>query len=258
MSYKGTLLTTNNVKTSKGEAKGYLTYILYMSPFTQNSKGINLCPMASEGCAAACLFGSGFGGMFTAVEQGRINKTEYFLADRANFMKQLDAEITLAKIKNKDNKIITIRLNGTSDVSFEKFKIREDKNIFELHPEIQFYDYTKNYKRFERVLPANYSLTFSRSEINHERALEVLKKGFNVAVVFDKLPKKFEGYEVINGDEDDLRFNDKQGVVVGLKYKKLTSKGADNTIAFTSGFAVSVGVGEELLEIPKKVKKVSV
>jgi hypothetical protein len=58
------LLTTNNAKTIKGEGKGYITYILYMSSFRQNSKGINLCSHASQGCADACLFSSGFGGMF--------------------------------------------------------------------------------------------------------------------------------------------------------------------------------------------------
>jgi hypothetical protein len=76
MNYTGKLLTNNNAKTVKGRKKNYETYIMYLSPFTQNSKGINLCSHASEGCAAACLFGSGFGGMFTNVEQGRINKTD--------------------------------------------------------------------------------------------------------------------------------------------------------------------------------------
>jgi hypothetical protein len=40
-----------------------MTYIVYMSPFTDNSKGINVCSHASKGCADSCL-GSGFGGMF--------------------------------------------------------------------------------------------------------------------------------------------------------------------------------------------------
>jgi hypothetical protein len=41
-----------------------MTYIVYMSPFTDNSKGINVCSHASKGCADSCLVGSGFGGMF--------------------------------------------------------------------------------------------------------------------------------------------------------------------------------------------------
>lgn len=232
------LLSTNNFKTMKGEKLGYLTYILYMSPFTANSKGINVCSHASKGCAEACLVGSGFGGMYTNVMEGRRNKTEYFLSERVEFLTQLKNEIAKAIAKNKDKAIVTIRLNGTSDIPYEKFKIFEGKNLFEVYPEIQFYDYTKNYLRFDKVLPSNYHLTFSRSETNHTKALEMLKRGFNVAMVFDKLPTTFEGYNVVNGDENDLRFLDAKNVVVGLKYKKMTGKGADNKLAFTSGFAI--------------------
>ena len=121
MSYKKELLSFNNAKTIKGEKKGYKTFILYMSPFTQNSKGVNLCPMASEGCASACLFESGFGGMYTSVKQGRIDKTEFYLRDRVGFLDKLVVEITKLEKKFADSEfILAIRLNGTSDISFEK------------------------------------------------------------------------------------------------------------------------------------------
>jgi len=238
--YKSTLLTTNNHKTIKGEKLGYITYIMYMSPYTQNSRGINLCPHASKGCSAACLFKSGFGGMYNTVQNGRINKTEWYLENRSEFMLHLDREIGNAIKKHKDKAIVTFRLNGTSDIRWEKIKVREGKNIFELYPDVQFYDYTKNPKRFDDVLPANYDLTFSRSETNDKHAMAILKKGYNVAMVFNKIPNEYEGFEVINGDETDLRFLDKKGVIVGLKYKSITGKGADNSLAFKSGFAINV------------------
>ena len=73
------LLSTNNVKkTTKGEKNGYLTFILYMNPFTLNSLKINVCSHASAGCAAACLNSSGMGGIYDTVKQGRLRKTEYF------------------------------------------------------------------------------------------------------------------------------------------------------------------------------------
>jgi hypothetical protein len=236
------LLTTDNFKTIKGNKLGYITYIMYLSPFTFNSKGINLCSHASKGCAESCLVGSGFGGIFPKVNEARVKRTEYYLSSRVEFINQLYTEIVAAVKKNKDKAILTIRLNGTSDITFEKFKIFEGntKNIFEMFPDIQFYDYTKNYTRFDKVLPKNYHLTFSRSEINHEKSLAVLKKGYNVAMVFDKVPEQFEGYEVVNGDNDDLRFLDKVNVIVGLKYKKMTGKGADNKKAFESGFVIEV------------------
>ena len=117
-------------------------------------------------------------------------------------------------------------------------KFLKVKNIFEVYPDIQFYDYTKNYLRFDKVLPSNYHLTFSRSEINHSKALELLGRGFNVAMVFDKIPTIYNGYTVVNGDETDLRFLDAKNVIVGLKYKKMTGKGANNALAFESGFAI--------------------
>jgi hypothetical protein len=244
------LLSTKNNKTVKGEKYGWITYIMYLSPFTQNATGKNVCSHASQGCADACLFGSGFGGMYTDVEKGRINKTNYFLAERQEFLNQLKTEITkLVKKHKKKNENVCIRLNGTSDLSFEKFKVEDNKTIMELFPDVQFYDYTKNHFRFNRVLPENYHLTFSRSETNDDMVDEMLSQGHNVSVVFDKLPETYKGYKVVNGDLSDLRFKDEKNVVVGLKYKNLTGKGADNKKAFDSGFALKI---ENLEENVKK------
>lgn len=238
------LLSTENAKTIKGGKYGYTTYIMYLAPHTQNSKGINLCSHASDGCAKACLFNSG-SARFENVQLGKKNKTEYFLADRKLFLEQLYAEIT--KIEARHLKMTTdkvykangdvlrykkfaIRLNGTADIRFEKFKIKDNKNIFELFPNVQFYDYTKNHYRFNAELPKNYHLTFSRSETNDDKCFELLKKGYNVAMVFgvkkeSELPTEYEGFKVVNGDESDLRFLDEKNVIVGLKYKLMTGKG---------------------------------
>ncbi len=238
-----TLLTTNNAKTIKGKKLGYMTYILYMSPFTLNSKNINVCSHASKGCADSCLYGSGRGGMFPKVQQSRINKTEYFLADRLRFLFQLKSEIEKAIKRSKDKAIPVFRLNGTSDLPYEKYRVFEGgKNIFEMFPDVQFYDYTKNWVRFEKELPSNYHLTFSRSETNHDKAMEILRKGYNVAMVFDTLPETYEGFKVIDADQDDLRFLDERGVICGLKYKKNTGKGGGekNKLAMSSGFVLSM------------------
>jgi hypothetical protein len=243
MNYReSTLLTRNNHKTIKGEKMGYITYIMYLSPFTDNSKGINLCSHASVGCSSACLFKSGMGGMYARVQGGRRNKTEWYLANRTTFMAKLVVEINAAIKRHKDKATLAFRLNGTSDIPFEKIKVSEGKNIFELFPDVQFYDYTKNPIRFYNELPSNYHLTFSRSETNHDVAMDILSMGYNVAMVFSKVPETFEGYTVINGDESDLRFKDAKGVIVGLKYKVNTGKGSelDNAFAKVSGFVLSV------------------
>lgn len=246
------LLSTNNAKTIKGAKLGYITYILYMSPWKANSTGKNVCSHASAGCIESCLVGSGFGGMFATVKNGRTERTEYFLKNRIEFMHQVKDEITAALKKNKGKAIVTIRLNGTSDIPYENLKVFGGKNIFEIFPKVKFYDYTKNYTRFDKVLPKNYTLTFSRSETNHDKAMEILSRGFNVAMVFDKIPAAFEGYKVINGDKDDLRFKDPKNVIVGLKYKKMTGKGSDNSKAFTSGFAIKT---QNVITLPIKKEK---
>ena len=265
------LLSTNNAKTIKGGKFGYTTYILYLAPHKQNSKGKNLCSHASEGCAKACLFGSG-AARFNQVQQGKTNKTEYFLHDRKLFMEQLYNEIVSIVAKHEAvvgtetkslngsvlrHKNFAIRLNGTSDIPFEnlRFKDKGNKNIFELFPMVQFYDYTKNHTRFEnKILPNNYHLTFSRSEINHKETVDILNRGYNVAVVFgikdeNDLPKTYLGYDVINGDESDLRFLDAENVVIGLKYKMLTGKGTkgmNKEMLDNNDFLIDVSTLEEI------------
>jgi hypothetical protein len=177
--------------------------------------------------------------MYERVQEGRRNKTEWYLADRKSFMERIDKEIGM-NIKKHSDKVVTFRLNGTSDIRYEKIKVREGKNIFELYPEVQFYDYTKIPNRFDKPLPPNYHLTFSRSEENHEVAMKLLSKGVNVAMVFDEVPVEYMGYKVISGDDTDLRFLDERGVIVGLRYKNQTGKGADNKTAFKTGFAISL------------------
>ena len=258
------LLGTNNAKTIKGGKKEYTTYIMYLAPYNQNDFGKNLCSHASKGCASACLFFSGMA-RYNHVQRARINKANYFISDTKGFMKQLYYEILKAyelhlnvqgeKLLGKKGNVIrykkfSIRLNGTSDIPFENIKILDDKNIFELFPSIQFYDYTKNHKRFDKKLPANYHLTFSRSETNDAKCDDLLRRGYSVAYVFgNELPSKYLGYEVVNGDETDLRFLDNKNVIVGLKYKNLTAKGKseNNSHKFDSGFVINVN--EKILEL---------
>jgi len=204
-----------DAKTVKGEKMGWTTAILYLAPFTMNSKGINLCPHASEGCASACLFTAGRGS-FSNVMNSRINKTEYFTHNRQGFLAQLRTEIE--KLRKKHGESLAIRLNGTSDIRWEKFKI-DGLSLMETFPDVQFYDYTKNPKRFNN-LPENYSLTFSRSESNEESALSLVSQGIaNSAIVFDRIPETYKDLPVYNGDDTDLRFLDPKGVIVGLKAK---------------------------------------
>ena len=220
-----------DAKTVKGEKFGYLTGILYLAPANEAGFG-NLCPNASAGCLASCLYTAGRGAM-SNVKQARIRKTRLFFSDKAKFLATIFEDIgNLIKAGAKEGKKVCVRLNGTSDVPWERL------GIFDKFPQVQFYDYTKSATRAVEFatgkMPKNYHLTFSRSESNETSAIQVLKAGGNIAAVFaSALPKKWNGYKVIDGDESDLRFNDKKNVVVGLKAK---GKGKKDT----SGFVIPV------------------
>ncbi len=121
----------------------------------------------------------------------------------------------------------------------------ENHKIFELFPNVQFYDYTKHFNRMIKYLksdmPKNYHLTFSRNEANDFQSTQVLKAGGNVAVVFRKeLPETYKGFKVINGDEHDLRFLDEANVVVGLKEKLTIDKKTGKLGRDNSGFVVDL------------------
>lgn len=213
-----------NAKTVKGQKQGYLTGILYMAP--SDISGVNLCPMAKIAqCEKACLYTAGRGA-FNNVQQARIRKAHWFNTDREGFMRQLVLDIqALQKKANKLGLIPLVRLNGTTDIRYESIRFTLPGKlamvtIFELFPEIQFYDYTKIANR--KDLPANYDLTFSYSGVKafQIHAYKALANGLRLAVVFDKaLPEEFLGLPVIDGDQSDIRHLDPKRCIVGLKAK---------------------------------------
>ena len=217
-----------NAKTRKGQAKGYMTGILYLAP--ANLSGRNFCPHASEGCKAACLFSAGRGA-FDSVKNARLKKSHYFLRDRESFLNDLKADIrALAKKAARAGMKPCVRLNGTSDIPWHRFGLMDE------FASIPFYDYTPNHGRMieflDGKLPANYSLTFSRKEDNQSACDDILARGGNVAAVFSEIPESYSGRPCFNGDDSDLRFLDPKGVVVALKAKGKAKKD-------TSGFVLN-------------------
>jgi hypothetical protein len=146
-------------------------------------------------------------------------------------MEQMFAEIKLFEINAKNKGMIPIiRLNGTSDIQYEDIPVLGYSNIFAAFPHIQFYDYTKIVSRFKKQLPSNYDLTFSYSatEKYQSSVNKALELNTRMSVVFAKtLPATFMGKKVIDGDEHDLRFNEPRDVIVGLKFKRPTTKKVD-------------------------------
>jgi hypothetical protein len=221
------LLSTANPKIQKGTKLGYLSFILHLAP--ADLSGHNTCPKATAGCKAACLNTAGRGGMFkrgestNTIQKARIRKTNYFYDARMDFMLDLKKDIEKGiKLAAKLGLKPVFRLNGTSDLSWEKYTIN-DKNLFELFPTVQFYDYTKVLGRKVSQY-ANYFLIFSKADGNDSDVAEAILQGMNVAAVFDAVPTEHMGRPVIDADEHDLRFLDAKGVIAGLKAKGRAKK----------------------------------
>lgn len=224
----------NNAKTVKGDGSEYLTAILYLAP-ADTVDGINVCPMAVlAGCKAGCLYSAGRGAM-NSVQAARQRKTILWRDFREVFIADLIQDITKFRAYCVKKGITpVVRLNGTSDIHWERH------GIMEQFPDVQFYDYTKDIKRVRKALPDNYHLTLSYSEASTRYSDMVLDQmckhqGHNMAVVFrdkDKIPKTYMGFKVVDGDKDDLRFLDPKGVVVALYAK---GKAKQDTSGFVIG-----------------------
>ena len=228
-----------NAKTVKGDGSEYLTAILYMTPYKVmvDGKSFNSCAMAEQAsCIDACLYTAGRGA-FNNVQTARQRKAQWFYRDRDSFMDQLIIEISkFVNYCNKRGIQPCVRLNGTTDIRWELIKTESTygKNIFEWFPTVQFYDYTKIANRKCKDIP-NYHLTWSYSNANPEYAKlldKAIEQGMNVAVVFRSnfikvVPKcwhKWQGYPVIDGDRDDLRFLDPKGGHIVALYAKGKAK----------------------------------
>lgn len=241
---KGALFSDplSNPKVAKNaKVENVLTFPLHLASSTLS--GFNTCAFASPGCAEACLMSAGNPVYIPAKYAARIAKTRMFFLNRALFMAILIKESGAAQKKAiKLGMALAFRLNATSDILWEKYKLDHLGMRFSCAELVhmaaktaELYDYTK---APGRVLPEFYTVTFSLSEENDIAAAVELRRGRNVAAVFDTkrngvLPTHYtiNGFtaRVIDGDLSDYRPGDEQGVIVGLRAK-------GDAIGDTSGF----------------------
>jgi hypothetical protein len=192
------------------------------------------------------------------IDFARIKRSLLYLNHREYFFHCLIYEIIkryeIIK-KTHPNLEIAIRLNGYSDILWEDQKIKITspdvqkayknfclevlgispnsytvRNIFELFPNIEFYDYTKydpiKSERKRSNIPQNYHLTFSLSErkIDKNHIEEILEIE-NIAIVVVKEEKEkiidyinnSTSFDAINGDEYDCRIEDGEKKLVILE-----------------------------------------
>lgn len=232
------IFSTDNPKSKKAVMLGWFNAIHYMAPARSGGHG-DMCSHRSRGCTKLCLGEhSGYADMFASVRASRRAKVKLFMKYRERYMALMTRQLAAFLRKSKRLELKPcVRLNGSTDIAWEGIR-HDGKTLFDMHPDVQFVDYTKNPNRFARALPANYHLTFSRSEENEPIALDMLRRGINVAVVFEHKPETWNGFKVIDGDAHDLRHLDPRaapgepGYVVGLLPKGRRAR------ADTSGFVV--------------------
>lgn len=221
---------TDNPKTAKNDTDEYLAVCCTLSPHDSSSK--NLCTFAAN-CADLCLNktgrGAASGEMGDIIHGIRIARAEVFNQEQQWFLDKMHEELLDWEQKAEEQgKILCCRPNMLSDVMWERY------GIVQQHPYIQWYDYTKNPYRVGQILD-NYWVTFSRdSDIDNELCIDLVKQGGNVAVVFDDgrttggrnlhgpgkpLPKTWMGLPVHDGNVTDARWEDPEGVIVGLTLK---------------------------------------
>ena len=212
-----------NYKIKKNLKKGFYTYSLALAH--SDISGYNVCPMANRlrmgenvskksTCSSVCVGYNGFAQRFPSVMEARVKKTKMFYENRGEFLSILENEII--KVVNKAEKLgfkPSFRLNAYSDIRWENY------GIIQKFSDVTFYDYTK---LPNRSIPENYQLTYSHYG-DYGYTTRALSNGMNVAMVFDEIPREYGGVEVLNGDETDIRIDERDSngsnCIIGLKFK---------------------------------------
>ena len=184
--------------------------------------GFNVCPLASLGCAAACLSRSGQSGM-PAQQRAQAVRTAFLLSHPYESGLIIGAEIRAALRRHGE---INLRMNTTSDIRWELFA--QDMIDALTAAGVHLYDYTA-WRPSDRSPSESYRLTYSAKEPSHVGSSDadivaILASGGTVAMPFDTprgkpLPETWHGFTVIDGDKSDERRLDPAGVIVGLRAK---------------------------------------
>lgn len=242
------ILTLQNANAKLSKSIGYYNAGISLAP--ASTSGYNLCVGATKQCKAACIAFTGRAEYLPLIHKSRINRAKLYIEDRKTFWELLEPELHMVDRKAKKLGVeVAFRPNIFSDQNWYKTL----PNLFSTFPHWNFYSYTKVRGKVRQYmngdLPDNYHVTYSWSErAKPDEVKSYLKEGINVAVPFyDKvemkgvIPSEWNGYQVIDGDESDLRFLDPKGVIVGLKVKLPKSKAkALKRIKKSNGFFVGV------------------
>ena len=226
-----------DAKTTKGDDYGVLTAIQYFAP--SDFSGRQVCPFRTTACVKACLGVTAGRMVMNSVRKAQIFRTDMYFDDREGYYVQLYKEITAFEKKAARKRLIAaVRLNGTSDLPWHKLRFNGQR-IFEAFPNVQFYDYSKNYKLFRDYpdgrVASNYRVVYSIAGDTEDKFAglvdSVLNAGGLVAASWrGELPKTYRGFPVKDGDKHDAIFLRGGGAVLGLKAKGAARKPNEFTL----------------------------
>ena len=150
----------------------------------------------------------------SSVQRGRERKTGWYHTDRIGVMDALINDITIFRRRQRKNGIQPcVRLNGTSDIQWEK------AGIMEQFPDVQFYDYSKLLARVSKNTLPNYALTYSGSMYSKQSKAALRKavqRNLRIAVAYNTKESSGETLRIpsqfISFDKTDLRHLDPQEI----------------------------------------------
>lgn len=253
------------------DGRGVETRGMTLSPSMQIGR-LNTCPNSAS-CRGGCLGvtsghnyakgAKGEEGVVKGPGTAQANKTMAMMRNPEAFAAKLHDEITSAKkgAKKRGNHL-GIRLNVLSDINPRVYRA-----LIEAHPDVSFYDYTKNNSQ---PVADNHHYTYSSTGVSqpagenglsagvhnpHQNWKQMRKRldtGSNVAMAFsDKnhLPETVfdhesgKTYRVVDGDTHDFRPMDRQpvgsdGVIVGLRNKNRKDPPGEPAVRTSNGFFV--------------------
>ena len=193
-------------KLDKGKVKGFLTLGLYLAPSDKSGK--NLCTFSCLGCESACLDESGHNLIEKRAGHKTIDISRVVKSWVVEFRNDIATKILASEIESakksakKQGKSFAVRLNCTSDISWE--------GLIASFPAVQMYDYTKDPNRQEMD---NYHLTFSwggfaKGRLDHYR--QAIARGQKIAfpIVKSDVARVLALPGTQEMDSTDLRFLD--------------------------------------------------
>lgn len=268
-------LDASNAKAAKGRKLGWLSAIHYVAPHKQGGAG-NVCPWAAR-CIAPCLTSSGKGGA-PSVIKGRQSRAVMLMDSIKNDGCKTYCDLHRLSVDNPRSDINlmavakayglkpSLRLNGTSDIPYERY------DIFQSYPNLAKYDYTKGHPRMLDWLRGRrhgghsfrsnggghfsdvekYHLTLSLGGTLDDKAdragdvyEDVLNHGGNVAAVW---ADKATALKVINGPGiDRFIIHDKDGnptkeILLGGVRKVIDGNDMNGDMRFLDPEGVIVGL----------------